>query len=207
MDLWNNLSEEGKEWIKKKYAATESQEEKDVIQRTFGISFSMSLHGSEVVDSDPKNWEDIEKLGYRVEEDYTDETVFVDGIHLVGFDHDLTAQTGTFQDNPIVQRVIAELKIYKIIELGYGGHITESEWNNPAQTKYIIKYNPPQGKYWNGDLYEIVKETTSKEFLAFRSRELAEQFFSANRYLVDDYFMIRRHGICVSQKELYSGPA
>lgn len=77
----------------------------------------------------------------------------------------------------------ALLKIHQLIEVGYGGNITNEEWNN-AKTKYII--DGVVNKLNISDL------SATRCHLAFHTREQAKEFLSypENVQLLKDYFMI-----------------
>lgn len=92
-------------------------------------------------------------------------------------------------------KIIATARISKIIELSYGGMVTEEEWKKSAS--YNIEdalwtivceckkeYQEPQ--------FRIACNWEQVDFLSFHSKELAEKFMSheSNRQLVKQYFMM-----------------
>lgn len=140
-----------------------------------------------------KTWEDIEKEGFKIFDDYREETVIdvrdcyeevdcSDCICLKGYDYDLEKER---PDNKIILKAIATLKIAKLIELGYGGIVTAGEWKNTNIEKYCVY--AVEGKIdFNGySLYEY-------HFIAFHTSEQREEFmsYSENVELIKQYFMI-----------------
>lgn len=95
---------------------------------------------------------------------------------------------------PIVKSALALLKIHQLIEVGYGGNITDEEWRNINIKKYYFvpntEYSPDEGD----NMWEIVYAQTypNKRTFAFRTSEQAEEFLSylENVKLLKDYFMI-----------------
>lgn len=93
-------------------------------------------------------------------------------------------------DDKVVKKLDASAKIAKIIELGYGGIITEEEWENEiiqnSEGFYTIVWNPLYRSF------HIKYETDYKSFLSFRTRELAEEFMSypENVELLRNYKMV-----------------
>lgn len=76
------------------------------------------------------------------------------------------------RDN-LLNKSIAMYKIATLIELGYGGVISEGEWQkeiNKDNGFYVISWNI----FYKS--FQIHYETNSKSFLSFRTRELAEEF-------------------------------
>lgn len=101
-----------------------------------------------------------------------------------------TACTHIEDDNtPIVKAAKALLKIHQIIEVGYGGNVTDEEWNNKELPKFVIT---PVINI-NND-FNIVGYSTYTGFLhiAFHEEKQAGEFLSypENVQLIKDYFMI-----------------
>lgn len=87
----------------------------------------------------------------------------------------------------LANKLIATYKIAKLIELGYGGMITEEEWQNPNE-KFVIKPYYQKGKFF-------LEQSTScnyKHFIAFHTYDQLEEFISypENVKLVEQYFML-----------------
>ena len=86
-------------------------------------------------------------------------------------------------DSPIEKSVKALLKIHQLIEVGYGGNVTNEEWNN-HEIKYVINYA--------NNTFVINSVVTTKNHLAFHTLEQAEEFLShpENVQLLRKYFML-----------------
>ena len=87
----------------------------------------------------------------------------------------------------LLQKCIATLKIAKLIELSYGGVITDEEWKDDSKEKFkIVPFK--KGGFQVVRYYSI----QHKDILSFRERKLAEEFMSyeSNRQLVEQYFMM-----------------
>lgn len=111
----------------------------------------------------PKTWEEIEEL---LPED--------------GF---CVGEYEIYADNPkIRERCQAELKIGKLIEIGYGGQITNEEWDMPTE-KYVIGC-------FAGKIKEAAK-VGHYHFIAFHTPEQREEFISheSNMELIKKYYM------------------
>lgn len=99
---------------------------------------------------------------------------------------------GTTNNNtPIEKSALALLKIYQLIEVGYGGNVT---YERCASVKYpdVFKITPTG---LNGTLALTVKEVeveSNQNHIMFHKLEQAEEFlkYPENIQLVKDYFMI-----------------
>lgn len=103
----------------------------------------------------------------------------------------------TNQDTPIEKSALALLKIHQLIETGYGGNITNKEWEiinskewkivNNYKSLYIITLH-----YNNKIKYVRVTDVDSYSQIAFHTKEQAEEFlkYPENIQLLKDYFMI-----------------
>lgn len=87
---------------------------------------------------------------------------------------------------PIVKSALALLKIHQLIEVGYGGNITDEEWNRYCYPKYFIEYNN------ENKIFRVMEFSYSKSHTAFHTKEQAEEFlkYPENIQLLKDYFMI-----------------
>lgn len=93
--------------------------------------------------------------------------------------------------SPIEKSALALLKIHQLIEVGYGGNVTNEEWRNSKLIKVIISRQ---------ELKEIGEDTPFTKLLtqftfshiAFHTKEQAEEFlkYPENVQLLKDYFMI-----------------
>ena len=97
----------------------------------------------------------------------------------------------------VYSKCIATLKIAKLIDLGYGGMVSEEEWKDLEIPKYCISYHPTcqDEKY----KYQIsideegdAEWATEKKFIAFHTKQQAEEFMSypENRTLIEQYYMM-----------------
>ena len=94
-------------------------------------------------------------------------------------------------ETPIIKSANALLKIHQLIEVGYGGNVTNEEWRNSKLIKVIISRQ---------ELKEIGEDTPFTKLLtqftfshiAFHTKEQAEEFlkYPENVQLLKDYFMI-----------------
>lgn len=88
-------------------------------------------------------------------------------------------------ETPIIKSANAFLKIYQLIEIGYGGNVTNEEWNG-INSYVSIQY------YTNKHDIDICLNTYNKTNIAFHTKEQAKEFLSypENVQLLKDYFMI-----------------
>lgn len=117
----------------------------------------------------PKTWSEIEN--------YTDVGVRI---------HEIEHKSYTVNNTPIEKSVLALLKIYQLIEVGYGGNVTKKEWKND-EFKFII------AKDASIDVFNISSVChCAATPIAFHIREQAEEFlkYPENVQLLKDYFMI-----------------
>lgn len=87
----------------------------------------------------------------------------------------------------LTKKVIATLKIAKLIELGYGGMVTEEEWMENGHNKgFYSIWADAKGKIECTLVYD------SKEFIAFHTQQQAEEFLSypKNVELLKQYYMV-----------------
>lgn len=92
---------------------------------------------------------------------------------------------------PTEKAALAFIKIYQLIEVGYGGNVINKDWNDPKIDKFIIipDINSNGNITWNiTSVYYYISKTAS----AFYSKEYAQEFLSypENVELLKDYFMI-----------------
>lgn len=85
---------------------------------------------------------------------------------------------------PIEKSALALLKIHQLIEFGYGGNITNDEWNNPKVTKYAVIYR--------GEDIEEVMCSLQREVIAFHTVKQRTEFlkYPENIRLIKNYYMI-----------------
>lgn len=87
-------------------------------------------------------------------------------------------------DSAIEKSALALLKIHQLIEVGYGGNITNDEWNNPKISKYVV--------ICRGKIIEEIICALQREAIAFHTEEQRREFlkYPENIRLVKDYYMI-----------------
>ena len=94
----------------------------------------------------------------------------------------------TEYDTPAEKSALAFLKIHQLIERGYGGNITNEEWeSNSVMHKFNIY---PGGK---GFIINHVFDPIYFSHIAFHTHQQAEEFLSypENVELLKDYFMLK----------------
>ena len=109
--------------------------------------------------------------------------------YLKGKNHDDLCLIDRLSENvhsPSEKSALAFLKIYRLIEDGYGGNVTNEDWKNIYINKYVIKTDLEL------HLKLSIFRLYSKNIIAFRSYKCAEEFLShtENVQLLKDYFMI-----------------
>lgn len=127
--------------------------------------------------STPKTWSDI----------IFNKTVFKYRLHYVApNDEDYFTSDGT---TPLEESALALLKIHQLIEIGYGGNLTNEEWIT-QQPKYLIV--PTCYKYSYKFSVITTAFFTDKCHIAFHTEKQAEEFlkYEENIQLLRDYFML-----------------
>ena len=102
---------------------------------------------------------------------------------IIGVNCFYTHSPGTLYKSPIEKAAIAFIKIHQLIKVGYGGNVTNEEWNN-HEIKYVINYA--------NNTFVINSVVTTRNHLAFHTLEQAEEFLSyvENLQLLKDYYMV-----------------
>lgn len=118
----------------------------------------------------PKTWEDIQVRGIR---SVISASIEADGV----------------KDCPKLSRsALALMKIYQLIELGYGGVPTAEEWNDKCcELTYKMAYQPFEGLCgW------CFNQSYKQSPIAFHSATRADEFLSheSNIQLLKEFFMI-----------------
>lgn len=169
-ETWDKFTEEEKERVRQGYKSWLYAYNKG------GIEFSIheeyeDLFGKENLQPEPKikTWEDITKMDNRYHQ-------LIDEIIRRGY--------SSLWDSKIINKIIATLKISKLIELGYGGMVTEEEWENEDIRKFSIVRFQKDLSYAEG--------RSAYEFVSFHTPEQREEFMSypENVELVKQYYMI-----------------
>ena len=120
-----------------------------------------------------KTWEDIVNMDNRYHQ-------LIDEIIRSGY--------SSLWDSKVINKVIATLKISKIIEFGYGGIITNDEWEDDTFDKFSI--------VWVEEFkHPVIRCHCSRfqdDFISFHAKRQAEDFMSypENVELVKNYNMI-----------------
>ena len=103
-----------------------------------------------------------------------------------------TVQCNTFvyKNNPnIIKSDFAFHQIHQLIEVGYGGNVTNEEWYNDSEPKFIIVEKSKE------DFADVcVRKQNHRTPIAFHTSEQAKEFLSypENIQLLKDYFMINK---------------
>lgn len=165
-NIWNELSEESKEYILEVFNDLEPVCANDLVQ----MNLMDKLFGKENLNPKPqiKTWQDVVKQGL---------------VNLLAIRESATYASDVC-DEKIGNKVEATIKIAKLIELGYGGMITDEEWKDCTVLKYYIGYDNEDDT--------LVKDKTliGKVFIAFRTKEQRDEFFENNEQLCKDYYMV-----------------
>lgn len=98
----------------------------------------------------------------------------------------------TFSGIGIEKSVLALLKIRQLIEIGYGGNVTNDEWDDINIKKWFFMpvafYSPDE------EIFNIVyaHNNSYKRAIAFHTEEQAKEFlkYPENVELLKDYFML-----------------
>ena len=173
-ETWDNMPKEEKEEIIKRYIQLNKDIKNvssDYLKKwTKGqISELEQLFGKENLRPNKiKTWADIEKL------------LPEDGFCVGNFEK--------FADNPkVILKCQATLKIAKLIELGYGGMVTEEEWKNNHIVKFCVIAD------YSSKYKSLNCETDDDyHFIAFHTSRQRGEFMSypENRELVKHYYMM-----------------
>lgn len=123
----------------------------------------------------PKTWEKLKRSN----------TIYTHySLNYIVDDKDYFTAIGT---NLIEKSALALLKIHQLIEVGYGGNITNEEWKNTTKSKWYFVPNV-------ADLFDVKysQNYNMKRNIAFHTKEQAEEFllYPENVELLKDYFMI-----------------
>lgn len=99
-----------------------------------------------------------------------------------------TLPTKAFELTSIEKSALAFLKIYQLIEVGYGGNITNEEWKNDVDEHDIwtFYYDEIANKFF------VILAEGYFNYITFHTKEQAKEFlsYSENIQLLKDYFML-----------------
>lgn len=185
-ETFDKFTEEEKENVRKTYQTLKRNKDTplktDLNEWYAGRVVELEeLLGEENLQSKPKIriWEDIGNNENNFCENYLNFYKTANGNYCLDADKS--------HDIKVILKVIATIKIAKLIELGYGGMITDEEWQNPNE-KFVIKPYYQRGKFF------LEKSTSCnyKCFIAFHTYEQAEEFmsYSENVELLKQYHML-----------------
>lgn len=139
------------------------------------------LFGEENLQPKIKTWEDIEK---RIIDDHI--YPIRDGSY---YEKTIIKEFSKYLDNTLIKKLLATYKIAKLIELDYGGMVTNEEWQEGILEKFMI-YSAARAngstKICTGSSYY------QKFFIAFHTNKQREEFISypENVELIKNYYMI-----------------
>lgn len=127
----------------------------------------------------PKTWEELKRSN----------TIYTHySLNYIVDDKDYFTAIGT---NLIEKSALALLKIHQLIEVGYGGNVTNEEWKElDGCSEENICYTIHTS--FTANLFEIYPAFFNKDIIAFHTKEQAEEFllYPENVELLKDYFMI-----------------
>lgn len=129
----------------------------------------------------PKTWNKLCEAAQVEEIEVSTDVIFDDNDKMI----DMSCAVGV--NLKLAKSALALLKIHQLIEVGYGGNVTNEEWNNNIRLKkYIIIL------FGTSFVVDEKMYTSEKSHIAFHTREQAEEFLSypENIQLLKDYFMI-----------------
>ena len=172
--LWHDLSEESKKKVLEDYMSFKNSSHS---HEQYKASAMEDMFGEHNLNPKPqiKTWEDVEN--------YLE--IIPDFKEII---HNLDAGCC---NQKVINKIIATYKISRIIDLGYGGIVSEEEWKDLKIPKYSVIYHPTcqdEKLKFDGD----EELPTEKHFIAFHTPEQREEFMSheSNRKLVEQYYMM-----------------
>lgn len=177
--LWNDLSIESRKVILNR--AKNLRYSVDICANGQGLEDStrlseyMNMFGEHNLFPQPipKTWKDIESLGSHIQVSKGK----------MGIDLSIPKH---LDDNLMIDKLVATIKIYNLIKTGYGGLVDYDYLiHNPAWT-IVAKLID-----FDGSLELSIEPSHTKyELLSFKSEKLAKEFLEKNRILCEEYYMI-----------------
>lgn len=178
-ESFEKLTEEEKFIIRRDYntlqvgLSTGLLEDVSLVEQKAKIKEFESIFGKEALQPEPKikTWKDM-KEEYMLRAD-------AGTSYIIDMDK-------KFYSEKLALKSLATLQIAKLIEIGYGGMITDEEWKNVEFKKYGIICRP-----YNKELF--IKDIWNEQcFISFHTKQQAEEFMSypENVKLVEQYYMI-----------------
>lgn len=169
-ETWDNMPEAEKEKLCQNYSEDYDAETRVILDEIFG---------KENLQPKPKirTWKDIVASSHNI------------------YDKELNPNCGNTLISCITNEILkdklslkcdATIKIAKLIELGYGGMVTEKEWKDDEILKFGVKWN------YKANDWAYHNTIITKEFIVFHTPEQREEFMSypENRALVEQYYLI-----------------
>lgn len=169
-ETWDNMPKEEKELIRQDYQRMIDGKTEFTEEEKNGATYQTEwLFGIENLQPKPKirTWEDVTKINPNYEQDCQNIRMYTNMI-----------------SNKLKVKLLATYKIAKLIELGYGGKITDEEWRNWDVHKYCYVRE--------GDKVGYSVRYQDYEFIAFHTLQQLEEFTSypENVELIRQYYMI-----------------
>ena len=166
--IWDELSQESKDKLILKYRTCSNSEAK-ILEDLFEKD---NLNPIKI-----RTWDDV--LRFKLGKGFDD--------MLQNYSNDLTCNIG---DSKLVDKLIATIKITKIIEYGFDGLFTKQDLDEQCAFTIRLKRNIGNYIYGNDFNFEICTDHKSCDLLSFRSGELAQEFIKNNNVLLKQYFML-----------------
>ena len=172
-ERWQALTEDGRQARIASYKELLKLQKEEADSYLITIEDLEKLYGTHNLNPEPqiKTWEDVEEY-------YKNEVSTTETFHIY-FAYGI--------EKGIDDKCFAMLKIAKLIELGYGGMVSEEEWKDESLQKWcvIVDYKDPTklANYMTDCYYQ---------FIAFHTPEQREEFMSheSNRQLVKQYYLM-----------------
>lgn len=166
-EFWNMLNEEDRVHYRGQYAEHETMPESgvpDLLRDLFGE------HNLKP-EPNPETWEEFIQVFHKHTNWYPTNT-YID-LPLYGM------------DESIKKKMIATAKIAKLIDVTYGGRVTDDEWRNHSVLKYYIEPHSETKRFITHCVYR-----DKKHFVAFHTQKQMEAFLSheSNKQLLKDFF-------------------
>lgn len=178
--IWSELSEESKAYILSVYKELDEEwkkyrEEKEdsfASSRLEKLIVLDDIFGEHNLNPEQINtWEDFIKEFHK-HTDWCPKNTYTD-LPLYGM------------DDAIKKKMIATAKIAKLIDVTYGGRVTDDEWNDHTILKYYIEPHSETKRFVTHCAYR-----EKKHFVAFHTQKQMEAFLSheSNKQLLKDFF-------------------
>lgn len=178
-EIFSKFSEEEKKKTRERYQLALANGDEKLIHELENLFDKENLQPKPKI----KTWEDVVK--YHIIE--------IDNIGSDVFDNYVLTRSSAKCSDIILKKLEATYRIYKLIELGYGGMVTDEEWKDNYLIKYFIIIEINKGKNKNMEpSIQCDYATDEKRFIAFHTKQQVEEFMSyeSNRKLIEQYYMI-----------------